>query len=129
MAAASIEVFADVFGDPFADVEAWRGEPGRIEDAQVVGADRRAIAAAQRVVGEEHVGGAAGRRARDLVDQLRQRHVVAPVAIDRVQAGRSAREVVRLWPDLDVQAFEVGGAIVFVANVSRFERITHDQVA
>ena len=24
---------------------------------------------------------------------------------------------------------EVGGAIVFVANVSRFERITHDQVA
>src|SRR6185295_19312391 len=67
------------------------------------GVQRGAVAAPQRVHAEHDLERAAALlEHRDLVDQARERQIVAEVAVDRVQAGRPAGLVVRLALDLEV---------------------------
>jgi hypothetical protein len=79
-------------------------EPGRVEQVQVVVVDRRAIAAAQRVAGEQNRERCAGLEPADLGDDLLERDRVAVVPVDGVQAGRPAGRVVGLRLDLDRKA-------------------------
>src|SRR5689334_15289680 len=83
------------------DVHAWRREPRRIEHHEVVGVDRRRVALAQGVAGEEHRDGATALEPLRASDDRRQRFVLTPVAIDRVQARWAARGLVGLRQDLD----------------------------
>jgi hypothetical protein len=75
--------------------------PGRIEVAHVADPGIDFVAAAQRVQREVHAQGATGGQRRRLGDNRGQVDRIAPVAVDRVQAGRTAGGVVRLALDRD----------------------------
>ena len=80
---------------PVGEVDA-RPKPGRIEHGEVVGVDRRLKALAQRIASEKDRVGAAVLEPPRPFDDLAQRFAFAPVAVDRVQAGRPAGRPVRL---------------------------------
>src|SRR6185503_7464303 len=83
-----------------ADLVVRQIEPGGVEEIEVVGVDRDVIAARERVVGKEHVERAAALAEHaDVGDDVREQYVVAVVAIDAVETGGAARDVVGLLLD------------------------------
>jgi hypothetical protein len=78
------------------DVDVAGAKPGRIEHEQVVRVDRRAIPLAQGVACEIDGIRTAVFHAIRARDDLIEGFVFLPVAVDRMQARRSARRLVRL---------------------------------
>ena len=90
--------------EPLANRVVRQREPGRVEQVEVVGEDRRVVTALQRMVREEDVERAASIEHLDVGDDPLERHVVAEVAIDAVQAGGTAGDVVGLLLDDEAEA-------------------------
>ena len=85
------------------DVHARR-KPGGIEHRQVVGVNGGLVALAQRIAGQKNREGAAELHLARAGDHLRKARILAPVAVDRMQAGGAAGGLVRLRQHLDRQA-------------------------
>lgn len=76
-------------------------KPGRIENLEIVGKDGNVVTPAQSVAAQKHAQGPAAFQLRNVGDDVAKRKLISIVAIDGVEAGRAASEIVGLRQDFN----------------------------